>query len=406
MMPEKSASAGIRWLAVLVVCALFGLLFHGVINGSWSAGQAPFPFVWRDVALVHLFGAAPLSWILATSLRRSTSALICINVATALLVVSAVLLVEVSRDVFLDAVLHYPLFGAGLRILLALIVTLAATLLGCVLIPLPPARESSRRRRIAMALVALVVLILLPALYVAARCRHDLAQVGELVGQERFGEAQAQATSLRLLDLRNDWEGHTPAEVTAELERRVEAIQARVAVALPADASLERRLERARDLARLGRTAEALVLLPSIDDPQAASLRGTIHEARGEWELGLASYEDARERLEPRAPSPARLMGLTQATMGMAYCQQRAGRYAEAEALYLELLTLTPTADAHFRLAQFYRDSGEAQKSQLHARRAMTLAPARYHAAGDALIRRLSVYQFGCLRVFAAERPR
>lgn len=405
-MKEKPVSFGIRCLAVLVGCGLFGVVFHGALGGSWSAGQAPFPFIWRDVALVHLAWAAPLAWILATGLRRWTSALLCIHLAAALMVAGAVPLVEGSRDLLLDTLLQFPVLGAALRILLALILTLATTLLGLVLISFQPAHESTRRRHVALALVALVVLILLPAIYVAARCRHDLGQVGELVGQERFGEAHALATSLRLLDLRHDWEGHTPAEVTAELERRVEEIQARLAIALSADAPAEKHLERVRDLARLGHTVEALALLQSLNGPQAANLRGTIHEARCDWELGLASYRLAREGWEPHAPSPARLAGLTQATLGMAYCQQRAGRYAEAEALYLDLLTLAPSADTHFRLAQFYRDSGDAENSQKHARRAMTLAPARYHAAGEALIRRLSVYQFGCLRVFAVERPR
>jgi tetratricopeptide (TPR) repeat protein len=98
--------------------------------------------------------------------------------------------------------------------------------------------------------------------------------------------------------------------------------------------------------------------------------------------------------------------GLLQATTGIAYCQRKLGHYADAEATYQQVLTLSPTADSHFLLAQFYEDAQQAEKARTHARRAMALAPTRYRQEGEKLIRKLTVYHFGCLSVFTAENDR
>jgi tetratricopeptide (TPR) repeat protein len=160
----------------------------------------------------------------------------------------------------------------------------------------------------------------------------------------------------------------------------------------------------------LGRTEAALAMLPSLEEsnaaPSVAKLRGTIYETRGDWRAALASYQKARNGWESRPPSPERSAGLLQSTTGMAFCQRKMGRYADAEVMYGQVLALSPSADSHFLLAQFYEDTQQAAKARMHARRAIALSPARYREEGEKLIRKLSVFQFGCLGVFAAERGR
>jgi tetratricopeptide (TPR) repeat protein len=87
---------------------------------------------------------------------------------------------------------------------------------------------------------------------------------------------------------------------------------------------------------------------------------------------------------------------------GVAFSQRKLGHYAEAEATYQEVLSRATTADSHFLLAQFYDDTQQTRKAREHARRAMTLAPQRYQQEGEKLIRKLTVYHFGCFHVFSA----
>jgi tetratricopeptide (TPR) repeat protein len=134
-------------------------------------------------------------------------------------------------------------------------------------------------------------------------------------------------------------------------------------------------------------------------------LRGTIRENRGDWDEGLAAYRAARSAWEARPPSPARDAGIVQAATGAAYCLRKSGHYARAEAAYLELLALAPTADSHFLLAQFYEDAQQAAKAREHARRAIELAPDRYAQAGERLIKKMALNQFGCFGVYRAEGP-
>ena len=154
----------------------------------------------------------------------------------------------------------------------------------------------------------------------------------------------------------------------------------------------------------LGRTDAALDVLSPVEDAIADNLRGTIYEARGEWDNGLAAYERAAAAFERQPRTDARFSALTRALAGVAYCQRKAGRYELAEAAYLKLLERSPSADTHFLLARFYDDAQNGQKAQLHARRAMTLDPGNYREDGERLIAKLTVFQFGCLGVFDAER--
>ncbi len=158
----------------------------------------------------------------------------------------------------------------------------------------------------------------------------------------------------------------------------------------------------------LGRTGDALDVLKPVDDPvwtaEVEDLRGTIHETRGEWEPGLAAYRAARRGGRGRGGRRRRrAAGVLRAATGVAYCLRKAGRYAEAEGAYREVLALAPTADSHFLLARFYEDAQQAGSAREHARRAIELAPDRYAHDGEKLIRKLTVFQFGCLRVFEAE---
>jgi tetratricopeptide (TPR) repeat protein len=252
------------------------------------------------------------------------------------------------------------------------------------------------------------VLLLVPPIYVAARCQNDAGRLADLLDQSRFGEAQALARRLLVLDPSVNLRGPPLHEAAGDIDRVVHELEARVARPLAADATPGEKLDRARRLAMLGRTGPALDVLDSVREPAAAphvaNLRGTIHESEGELELALASYERAREAWAVRPPSPVRHAELLRALTGIAYCRRKLGDYPSAESAYQEVLALSPSADSHFLLAQFYEDAQHAGKARDHARRAAALAPDRYGQEGEKLIRKLRVFHFGCLGVFGAER--
>lgn len=158
----------------------------------------------------------------------------------------------------------------------------------------------------------------------------------------------------------------------------------------------------------LGRTDDALGVL-AVDTalqkhPEACNLRGTIYEARGAWRQSLDWYGRAKAAWQMEATSKNRDRGLTLAAKGVAYSQRRLGNYREAEAAYLELLAIAPTADTHFLLAQFYEDAQRAARAQHHAREAAKLDPAHYARPARDLIDKLVTLHFGCWGVYRAER--
>jgi hypothetical protein len=352
-------------------------------------------FVWTDIALVHCLCALPLAWLLACGLRRTagrTATILLAVFAIALTIVIHVGLTEQLNEAASISFVH----GIIVRTAVALLLTIAATL---VVTSLPWLdRAAGARQWLALGVVALAACIVLPAVFVGARCRHDASKLEELIDQQRIGEAHALAEKLARLDPWRTVRDHHLANVEAILQQEVTRLESRVTPPLAASAPAAERLQRGRELAMLGRTDDALEALRPLTDQDADLLRGVIHEARGEWEQGLMAYENALTSIELQPVSDANRSSLKAAITGVAYCQRKAGRYDQAEVAYLKLLELAPTADTHFLLAQFYDDAQDAQKATGHARRAIELAPSRYRVQGERLIRKLQVSQFGCLR--------
>jgi tetratricopeptide (TPR) repeat protein len=257
----------------------------------------------------------------------------------------------------------------------------------------------------ALTFLELTILVIVPQLYISARCRHDAARVVDLIEESRVGEAQVLAQ--RVLTLRGSAQcKNIPLrDAAVRIASIVEEIERRVGTELPASSSAEQRLGRARDLAMLGQTGDALAVLDSwpalLDDPEGCNLRGTIHETKGEWKKALHWYARARNDYLSDEVGTA---GLLQACRGIAYCERKLGHLPQAEAAYHELLALAPTADTHFLLAQFYEDTQQATKAQFHARQAMALDPPRYAAPGQKLIDKLITLHFGCWGAYATEQ--
>lgn len=390
-------SPGAREIALAVLAAGLIAVVASAADGAWNGGRAPAPFAWADVAAVQLGCAVPLALsaaIVATRfspLAAATTAggFLALGL-TAAIVGAATVPVAVLRPAVAAAV------TTG-------VVVATAVYAGRRTVGDPPAW----RRAVVPAVLGTAALVIPPATFVDARRRHDLARLGEFVDQSRVGEARVLAGGLAALDPEQEWRGRPVSEVAADLDLAAGDLKRRVSTPLRETATTRDRIDRGTALAMLGRTGEALDALRPVDDPRAAAvvwnLRGTIHEAHGAWDEGLAAYRAGRAAWEARPAGPARDAGVLRSATGAAYCLRKAGRYAEAGDAYREVLTLAPTADSHFLLARFYDDAQQAGPAREHARRAMELAPDQYGEAGGRLVARLAVYQFGCLGVLGAE---
>jgi tetratricopeptide (TPR) repeat protein len=376
-----------RIFAAMTLAAITALIAVSVGRGEWNDGRAPLPFVWRDMALVHLACALPLAWLASQWLNRRAPMTFAALISTVLLGIGLA---------FTEGAIRIEMPGVVLRALTAFAFALPATIAIVALIGVRAAPSRGARQTLLFVMLGLIALLAAPVFYLQARTRHDRARLADYLDQGRVGDARSLVHAMLALGAQADWQGQPLSKLAAALNEHAGKLETLVADPLPADANDSIRLQRARQLAILGRTEEALDALPNIDDPDVANLRGTIHEARGEWALALAAFQSAKAA--NTGQTPARIRAIT----GIAYAQRKAGDYVAAEASYQELLALAPSAETHFLLAQFYEDAQNAGKATHHARQAILLHPERYRKDGEQLIRKLSVFQFGCLRALGS----
>jgi len=251
------------------------------------------------------------------------------------------------------------------------------------------------------------VLLVIPRLYIRARCQNDLNQASQLAGQFRYAEASSLLHRVIAFEPHAMWNGNSALQAAKLIDQIIRQVEAQIAFPLANNASDEVRYQRAAQLAVLGRTAEALALLDSsaslTNSPQGHNLRGTIYESQNHWQTARDWYAQAKAAAEPLPDSPARTASIKQAITGIAFCERKLGHLREAESAWQSLLAHSRTADSHFLVAQFYDDTQQATKSQFHARQAMLLDPGYTQQAGR-LMDKLVTSHFGCLGVFSAER--
>ncbi len=388
--------------ALVLACALG--VAAAASDGTWSDDRAPFPFVWRDVALVHLLGSVPLAILVAIAVVRAMPRAAAAVLGIAALGLAIVPLLPSMRPTVEAAMQSIPYGGAIVRALAAFGLALPAALAWAAALPQSPETQPARRgHALAAAAVGVIVLTLVPAVYVGARCRHDMTRLGEYLGQSRFGEAREIVHALVMIEPNGEWNGRPLVQVREDVDGVVKDLEARVGSRLSPLATPQERFSRGRMRAMLDRTDEALDSLKPLRGPEVDSLRGTIYQTREEWEPALASFRDARKAWESQPPSPARQAELAGATTGIAYSLRKMGRYPEAEAEYRKVLDLAPTAESHFLLAQFYEDAQQAANAREHARKAIAMDPERYTRDGEKLINKLAVFHFGCFGVYSEE---
>jgi tetratricopeptide (TPR) repeat protein len=241
-------------------------------------------------------------------------------------------------------------------------------------------------------------------MYLDARGRHDAQQYASLREQSRPGEARSLLLRILMLNPTIRQEGRLLRSDLRELDQTIEFLLQETSTEVSPAFSFNQRLVRARQLAMLGRTNEAVEMLLELPETnnraEACTLLGTIHENRHDWNSALHFYSIAKNLLKSSPTNAGNSFEEYQITMGSAYCWRRLGQLNEARVSYLKLLEIDPGADTHFLLAQFFEDIQETSSAQHHALMSMQFDPKRYASKSGELIRRLQAHHFRCLSVY------
>lgn len=408
-----------RWTQLLfdalavVVCA----------SGLWIAGivQEPPWFAWPDLFVVHILAAVPLAVFCVEYCKNQRS------IGQRIMLCGALLAAAygcVSR-------IELPLTGATgwqlavLRSGLACMVTIAALGLsrtrspGAALparqAPAPPLTKSDRRQtspttQFAPMLIAGLAAWLLPAVYTTAHGQHDRQQFADYVEQERLGAAMQLAQGLLSVDPQGEWRGLRWIQIVSRLQSVIDDLESQVSDPLPDNATFNDRLDRARTLAILGRETDAASIIAddAANNIPAALLLATIFENRREWRLACDWYRRSHNLATVSGTSSGASVSAAaeqaQALRGIGFCERKLGNLTDAEAAYLAMLAVVPTAESHFLLAQFYEDTQRTNLAQNHARRAMQFDPESFTQPAQRLLNQLQTRHFGCWGVYRNER--
>jgi uncharacterized membrane protein len=372
----------------MVAVATTGLGLVGAGLFGWI--QFPAPFVWTDVAVVYFLASLPLAATIAAGVRSRVGTILGLTIGITCLVTAVALWSSGST-----------------RTAIAIV-----TAIGLMLVVGAVSRSHSydgdpSTRHLIMPLFGLGVLAVLPWVYLEARRIRDDRELAEFLDQSRLGDAQFIARQALLLDANRTFRGKSLRDVLVEVNGVVRELEARAAYPLPAGADVDVLLGRARDLAMLGRTEEALPLLEqAMSSPAAADallLLGTIYQVRQQFSASADAFRRGADLLEDRPASTERTTALVSAYIGIAFAQRKLGRNAASEVAYQQALELDPSADNHFLLAQFYESAQQAVSAQHHARQAARLAPERYAQRSSQLVDRLITHHFGCWGASSAE---
>jgi tetratricopeptide (TPR) repeat protein len=250
--------------------------------------------------------------------------------------------------------------------------------------------------------LATVAAWLVSMAYSSSRARELETVLRDYATQGQWQKARRAAHRLQTLDPRRHVESRPIRLIAYDLDERVSSLEREIAQFSPTNSSPEEQLQQAIRLAGVERFAEAIALVqPLAQRSDASNLLGTMCEHQERWTIARDWYQRARSAAGTDSAGDAERV---RALMGIGYTERKLGHLREAEAAWLQALELSPTANLHFLVAQFYRDTQQASAAHRHLVRAIELAPERYREAGRTLTDELMISHFGCAAVWSADR--
>jgi tetratricopeptide (TPR) repeat protein len=387
---------------ISVLAAVIGI-HDGTLSAEQPAGAIVLPFVWRDVAVVCLLSPAPLAWMLGQLLSERFPGLWCGLLAALLWTIAWNQVFWLQETA--GPLNKLPALPGGSRFITSFCITVGTALIvHSRILPAGKYRRNDLQTNLLRALCCLTVLTLVPRIYLDARGRYDAEQYFSLRQQSRLGEARSLLKRMLILDPAIQQDGQLLRRDQYELDRTIDSLNRETRTEFSATFSFDQQLQRARQLAMLGRTNEAVKMLLEAPEAtysaEACSLLGTMHENRRDWNSAIRFYGMAENLLRSPPADTSDSAEAYQVAMGSAYCYRRLGRLTEARARYSSLLEINPNADTHFLVAQFFEDIQETSSARHHALEAIQLDPNRYRERGHKLIRKMQTLHFRCLSVY------
>lgn len=384
-----------------IAVAILGAWFASLALTCWDRGIL-LPFAWPEVGAVHVACAIPLAWLLWQAIGAKIAGE---GHSLGMTLVLSAAMLGVFRLLFwhLSPSDTPPELLANSHLLLRVAAgfTAAMGIAGLLLVLNSRwfiSHETERQPIHPLAWTfAAMTIALVPTTYEYSRVKSDATTAHEHLSQSRLAEAADLLNRCVVLDSTGSFHGEAFCETLPALTVEIDRIRQYLQQPLSEPASEQQLIERGKALAMLGRNEEALlVLLPAASSPQFGQwgghqLLGTLYQDRRDWEESLFHFRLAAHDATEKNPIP-----LANAMQGQAFALRKLGRIEDAEAAYLELLGLAPTADNHFLLAQFYDDIQDTHLAVEHAELAKKLDPTNYQGASDSLVRQATANHFGC----------
>ncbi|WP_339735117.1 tetratricopeptide repeat protein [uncultured Gimesia sp.] len=415
---ESPSENDIQTPARTVSLVTAGVLTCGVawwIQRVRAEGGLSLPYVRLDIMVVSFLCMLPLAMLLVEAMfavlkRRNRFIFLTVQfvlfIGTAGLFFLAFTSDQASVTLSQDDAWEFFL----LRPVIAFWIMVSSLLLVGNLFPFQESASMPRQGALVWLLVGITALVV-PAFYVQSRVDEMVTKTEENLGSGRLGDARQGVREICVLSPWEEIGGASVRDLARDLDRDCYEIERNLAfMARRPVQSEEFTYQRARLLSILGQRSAAARLLKTWTGKPGASplsyqLLGNIYQQQENWGESERYYRRALKAWETLPRSEQQQAGIVAAWKGMAFAERKRGNYAEAEAAYLSALSLVPTADQHFLLAQFYEDTQQTTKARDHVQQAMALNASRYAIPGKKLITSLQQQHFGCLNVWRNGRP-
>jgi tetratricopeptide (TPR) repeat protein len=367
------------------------LLLAGLFLSDWAN------FVWGDVAFVFVIAALPIGAVIASELTKRLDARFCFLLGIVFVVLPMLFRIQVPEIPLLVRWAAAVCCASGV-----LLVALSASWGSLSGTSLTIPREWQ--------FLSLLILLIPTTIYSQVSIQREKERLGDLLDQSRLGEAYLVAGRLMKWDQNLRWRDRSVRDTTRELGQLVETLTRQVDSMPGQGESMSDQIARARGLAILGRTHEALEILTNIPieslSASARNLMATIYETRQEWKSASGWYQLTLAGItatnsEPDSEETAEAL---RAWQGIGFNERKRGDLVSAEFAYQEMLKRSPDAQRHFLLGQFYEDTQRSMLARQHILRAIELDPDRYRVEGDRLLQKLVTGHFGCLQVFRRDQ--
>jgi hypothetical protein len=367
-------------------CLLLGLV--AVIGGLslgpiWVRGipQVVTPFGSFEFVMVQVIAAMPLAWWLgrrlASGLRVERRVIVGLAMLLGIGSLAGVLGGAGTLSEFCEGTGFSARLFVRAMICVGLVLPWCAAAEALGLGELLGARRTfhsgERFRWIAAGILAVVVAIGLPVMYVDERVPEMTSQTESLMKGERYLTAWRVVSVLCELGSEQPILGCAPTVVDEQLTERVKQLVVSASRPLDGNLSAAERIQRARDMAKLDQMATAEECLGDLigRDPAAALLLAAIKQQEHDWTASNESCQRAIELVKARATmvNGDELSAIAvQAWEGLITNACRQNNFEVAEKDLAAAVKMLPAAEARLRFAlgKQYFAAGRQQKAMRH----------------------------------------